>query len=95
MAKVNKISKKYLDYKLCKVPFVQDLNAFIYNIHKKLFKGITNVIKIVCSNFKICNLNKNIKFLKREKSKILIFNQPKIRYVADLMNVLSELSSGS
>lgn len=36
LAIVNKTRKKYVNYKLCKVPFVQDLNSFIYNIHKNL-----------------------------------------------------------
>ena len=113
LAKVNKTLKKYLNYKLCKIPFVQDLNSFIYNIHKNLlhrnnkdlqkelikknifFKGITKVIKNVCTNCKICNLKKNTKFYKKERAKILIFNQPKIRYVSDLTDVPSDLSHNS
>ena len=71
------------------------------NLQKELikknifFKGIANVIQNVCTNCKICNLKKIRNFFKRERAKILIFNQPKIRYVADLTDVPSELSDNS
>ena len=109
----NTNNNKMKNYELLKVPFLQNLEKYIYDIHKNLnhsnhnivrkeiiknnyfFKGITKTVKHICKNCAICNIKSNIKIQKREKTKLIIFNKPKYRYIIDLTDIPTELTIGT
>jgi len=102
-----------MDDNLLKVPYVENLDKLIFNMHKELghrnhnfvrqhflknnmfFKGITKKIMNICKIYQISNIKTNAKLRKREKSKLIIFNKPKVRYIADLTDIPLELRKGT
>ena len=52
-------------------------------------------MKQVCSNCAICNLKIKGKLNKKEKVKLIIFNKPKARFVADLTDIPTDIKGNS
>ena len=62
---------------------------------KITYYGINNDIKSVINKCDICSLKKTTEIQKRERTKLIIFNRPRVRYIGDLTDIPFELSTNT
>ena len=59
------------------------------------FKGIYNTIQKVCKSCGICSIKIKTNMAKREKVKLIIFNKPRSRYIADITDIPTEIRANT
>ena len=89
-------TKNILDflYKIHSDDAHREINSLRDSVLNKnyFYKGITKDLNKVINNCSICKIkNKPIDLTKKEKYKLIVFNEPKQRYLADLAVIPKEL----
>ena len=110
----NNIIEDTNDYILMEIPFVKNLNTYLYKLHLKtchrsldyfrkyllnqkiFYKGIINDLKRTINNCSICQIkNKKIDLKKKDKYNLIIFHNPKDRYIADITYIPKDFVNNS